>query len=219
MFLFGELIISPFGKVVFVPLHPSIPLSSYFSSIHLFCRSFSCRKFSSPSFGEMFSCQPFNSVPVHPLGESFSYWPFNSPSFGELFSCRPFNCQSVHPFGELFLRCPSLFGASYFCADHITLNSSFPLASYFCAVHPLAERVIFLPTNDITLHLSILLASYFCVIHPLGELFSCQPCNSPSVHPFGELFSCWILTLHPSIHLKSYFCRQFKSPSLHRYGE
>ena len=123
--------------------------------------------------------------------------------------------------------------ASYFRADHLILH---PLASYFNVYH-------------ITLHLSIPLASYFCAIHPLGKLFSCRPFNSPSfgefflcrpynVHRFGELFFfhpslgrvIFVPTIqlsYPSIPLASYFCvvhslgelfscRPFNSPS---FGE
>ena len=112
--------------------------------------------------------------------------------------------------------------------------------------------------NDLNLHPSTPLASYFCAIHPLGELFSCRPYNSLSVPPFGqlclcrpshlgELFSCrkfnspslilasyfradHYLTVHPSIPLANYFCavhllgelfscRLFIFPSFYPFGE
>ena len=154
MFLFGELIKSPF--------------------IHSVGKLFFCQPFNSPSvhpFGQLFSCRPFNFPSVHSFGELFSCRPFNSPSFGE-FLCADhitlppsivlesyflpsipwasyFRADhsiglSVYPFGELFLCRPSL-GESYFRADHLILH---PLASYFNVYH-------------ITLHPSILFASYF----------------------------------------------------------
>ena len=133
---------------------------------------------------KLFSCRLHNSPSVPPLGELFSCQPFNSLSFGELFSCRPFNCPSVHPSGELFscrpcnspfvpplwrvIFVPSLYWASYFCADHVTLHPSMPLASYFRAEY-------------LALHPSIHLESYFC------RLF-----KSPSLHRYGEYILLWI---------------------------
>ena len=60
----------------------------------------------------------------------------------------------------------------------IIYNSSIYLGSYFRADH-----LILYPSTP--------LASYFCAVHPLGELYSYRPWNSPSVHLFfGELFLC-----------------------------
>ena len=198
MFLFGELIKSPFIDLLasyssanHLTLHPSIPLASYFYALHLFGELFSCRPFNSPSFGEFFFCA--DHITLHPSIVLESY-----------FRADHSIVLSVYPFGELFLCRPSL-GESYFRADHLILH---PLARYFNVYH-------------ITLHPSIPLASYFCAIHPLGklfscrpfnspvfgELFSCRPYNSPPIHPFGELFRAdHIITLHPSILLVSYFC-------------
>ena len=127
-----------------------------------------------------------NHLILHPLVGLFLGRPYNSPCvhrFEELFLCRlsigrvifvP-TIQLSYPFIPLasyFLCRPSL-GESYFHADHLILH---PLASYFNVYH-------------ITLHMSIPLASYFCAIHPLGKLFSCRPFNYPvfgelfSCHP------------------------------------
>ena len=140
-----------------ITLHPSIVLKSYFCAVHRFEELFLCR----PSIVRVIFVQTIQlSYPSIPLA---SY-----------FLCRP------------------SLGESYFHADHLILH---PLASYFNVYH-------------LTLHTSIPLASYFCAIHPLGKLFSCGPFNSPvfgklfsclpynspPIHPFGELFLC-----HPSL--------------------
>ena len=117
MFLFGELIKSPFfhlfGKLFLCQpfISPSVHLFDElclldrdFCAIHLFGELSSCRPFNSPSFGKLFSCQPFNCPFVHPFGELFCV----VHPLDELFSCRPFNSPSVHFFGELFLCRPSL---------------------------------------------------------------------------------------------------------------
>ena len=157
---------------------PSNSLASYFRADHLTFHP------SIPLIGELFLCRPFNS-----------------PSFGEFF-CADLHPSivlesyfrvdhsivlSVYPFGELFLCRPSL-GESYFRADHLILH---PLASYFCAIHPLGKLFSYRPFNS-----------------PIfGELFSCRPYNSPPIHPFGELFRAdHLITFHPSILPASYFC-------------
>ena len=121
------------------------------------------------------ACRPFNSPSVHPFGELFcavhplsSCQPFNSPLFGELFSCRPFHFISF---------------ASCFPADHITLHLSLPLASHFCAVHPLGE----------------LFSSRTCNSPSFGKLFSC-PAIYLSIRP-----SLWRVMFAPSIPWASYF--------------
>ena len=117
-----------------------------------------------------------NHLILHPLVSFFLCRPYNSPSvhrFEELFLCRPsigrvIFVQTIQlsypsiPLVSYFLCRPSL-GETYFHADHLILH---PLASYFNVYH-------------ITLQMSIPLASYFCAIHPLGKLFSCRPFNSP----------------------------------------
>ena len=164
--------------------HPFIPLASYFCVVHSLGELFSCRPFNSPSFGE------FSFVPTTYLSIRPSFWRVifvPSIPWVSYFGADLSIVLSVYLFGELFLCRPSLV-ESYFHADHLILH---PLASYFNVYH-------------ITLHPSIPLASYFCAIHPLGKLFSCRPfhspvfgelfsClphNSPPIHPFGELFLC-----------------------------
>ena len=181
------LILHPFAsyfRADHLTFHPSIPLACDFCVVHSMGELFSCQPFNSPSFGDFFLCRPYNSPPVH--------------RFEELFLCRPsigrvIFVQTIQlsypsiPLASYFLCRPSL-AVSYFHADHLIPH---PLASYFNVYH-------------ITLHKSIPLASYFCAIHPLGKLFSCQPLkspvfgelfscrpyNSPPIHPFGELFLC-----------------------------
>ena len=83
---------------------------------------------------------------------------------------------------------PSIYLASYFRADHITLHLSLPLATYFPAIHPLGELSSCRPFN----------------FSPFGKLFLCRPFNysfidklvscllfnSPSARPLGQLFPC-----------------------------
>ena len=116
MFLFGELIKSPFIYLLVsyfradhLTVHPSIHLASYFCVVHSLGELFSCRPFNSPSFGEFFYADHITRhlsivleryfCEVHPLGE--------------LFTCRPFNCPIclslwrvsfcvVHPLGRVF---------------------------------------------------------------------------------------------------------------------
>ena len=172
-----------------------------------------------------FSCQSFNSPPIHPLGE--------------LFLCHPSLKRVIF---VLSIPCPS-----YFRAYYLILH---PLASYFCVVHSLGELFSCQPFNSpsfwrVILVPSIPWASYFrayhLILHPLASYFSCQSFNSPPIHPLCELFLCHPslrrvifvlsipcasyfrayylilhplasyfradhLTLHPSILLASYFC-------------
>ena len=111
---------------------------------------------------------------VHPLGELSSCRPFNFSSLSELFLCRPLVLHSL---------------GSYFHADHITLHPSVPLASYFCAIHPLRQLFSCRPFN----------------FPSFGELFLCHPSFgrvflhadyliSPFTHTFGEL-----ILYHPSL--------------------
>ena len=129
---------------------PSIPWASYFRAYHLILHP----------LASYFSCQSFNSPPIHPLGE--------------LFLCHPSLRRVIFVLSSPW--------ESYFRAYYLILH---PLASYFRADHltlhpdPSFWRVIFVP--------SIPWASYFCTVQPLGELFSCMLFDSPS---FGELFSC-----------------------------
>ena len=151
MFLFGELIKSPFIHLLasyssanHLTLHPSIPLASYFMpsiSLATYFRADHLTFHLSIPLASYFCV-------VHSLGELFPCRPFNSPSFGEFFLCRPCNSPSVHRFGELFLCRPSL------------------------------GRVIFVPNIQLS-YPSNPLASYFCVVQPLGELFSCLLFDSP----------------------------------------
>ena len=97
-------------------------------------------------------------------------------------------------------------------SPHLGKPWPIPLASYFCAVHPLGELFLCLPFNFPS----------FC------ELFSCQSCNSPSVHLFSKLFfvlsipwasyfSAYHLIINP---LTSYFlCRPFNSPFVHLFEQ
>ena len=152
MFLFGELIKSPFIHLLasyssanHLTLHPSIPLASYFMPSISLASYFRADHL---TFHPSIPLESYFCV-VHSLGELFSYRPFNSPSLGEFFLCRPYNSPSVHrfgelyfradhsivlsvyPFGELFLCRPSL-GESYFHANNLILH---PLASYFNVYH------------------------------------------------------------------------------------
>ena len=111
---------------------------------------------------------------------------------------------SVRPFVSADL-------ASYFRGDYKTLHPSIPLASYFCAVHPLGELFSCLPFN-----------------YPsFGELLSCRPCNSPSAHPSGELFLCclslgwfiFVTTINSPSFGELLSCRPCNSPSVHPFGE
>ena len=137
-------------RVIFVP---SIPWASYLHADHLILQP----------LASYFSCQSFNSPPIHP--------------FGELFLCRPSLGRAIFVPTILFsilwrvIFALSSPWASYFRAYYLILHS---LASYFRADH-------------LTLHPSIPLASYFCTVQPLGELFSCLLSDSPS---FCELFWC-----------------------------
>ena len=193
---------------------PSIPWASYFRAYHLILHP----------LASYFSCQSFNSPPIHPLGELF----LCHPSLRLVIFVLSIPCASY--FRAYYLILHPL--ASYFRADHLTLRPSIPLASYFCTVQPLGEL-------------------FSCLLFDspsFGELFSCWPFNSPPIHPFGELFLCrpslgraifalstpWAsyfrayylilhplasyfradhLTLHPSILLASYFC------AVHPLGE
>ena len=142
--------LASYFNVYHITLHPSIPLASYFCAIYPLGKLFLCRPFNSPSFGEFFFCADhLTSIvlesyfcAVHPLGE--------------LFSCRPFNCPIRLSLWRVIFA-SSIPWPSYFRADHLILH---PLTSYFNVYH-------------ITLHPSIPLASYFCAIHPLDKSFSC----------------------------------------------
>ena len=72
---------------------------------------------------------------------------------------------------------------SYFRADHLILYPSIPLASYFCAVHPLGELFSYRPWNSPSVH--FFLVSYFCAVHPLDELFYC---DHLVLHPLASYF-------------------------------
>ena len=151
--------------------HPSIRLASDFCVVHSLGELFSCQPFNSPSFGEFFLCRPYNSPCVHRFEELF-------PSIGRVIFVPTIQLSYPSiPLASYFLCRPS-FGESYFHADHLILH---PLASYFN---------VYL----ITLHTSIPLASYFCAIHPLGILHPLasyfRAGHSPPIHPFGELFLC-----------------------------
>ena len=61
--------------------------------------------------------------------------------------------------------------------------SSIAWASYFRAGH-------------LILYPPVPLASYFCAVHPLGELFSYQLFNSPPFYPFEDLFLFKFPSLH-----------------------
>ena len=127
---------------------PSIPWASYFRADHLILHPLA-------SYFNVYH------ITLHPSIPLASYFCAIHP-LGELFSCRPFNCPiRLSLWRVIFVS--SIPWASYFRADHLILH---PLASYFNVYH-------------IALHPSIPLASYFCAIHPLGELFSCRPFNCP----------------------------------------
>ena len=130
--------------------NPSIPLASYFCAIHPLGKSFSCRPFNFPVFGELFSCRTYNSPLIHPFGELF-FVPFLS------------NSPPIHPFGELFLYCTTL--GRYFRAYYLILH---PLASYFLSDYSIVLSVY--PFGEF----------FFCVVHSLGDLFSYRPFNCPS---------------------------------------
>ena len=151
MFLFGELIKSPFIHLLesyssanHLTLHPSIPLASYFRADHLTFH---------PSI-PLASYFRADHLILHPFGELFSCRPFNSPSFGEFFCADHITLHpsivlesylfAVHCFGELFFCRPSL-GRVIFVLTIQLAYSSTHLASYFCVVHPLG-RVISVPT-------------------------------------------------------------------------
>ena len=234
MFLFGELIKSPFIHLLanysssnHLTLHPSIPLVSYFYAIHL--------------FGEL---------TFHPSIPLASYLVI-FVSFIPWASYFRADHLILHPL------------ASYFSVYHVTLHPSIPLASYFCAIHSLGKLFSCRPFNSPSFgeffcadHItSIVLESYFCAFHPLGELFSCRPFNCPIrlslwrvifvssipwasyfradhliLHPLASYFNVYHITLHLSIPLASYFgaihplgklfsCRPFNSPAIHPFGE
>ena len=170
--------LASYSNVYHRTLHPSIPLASYFCAIHPLGELCSCQSFNSPVFVELFSYRPYNSPPIHPFGEFFLYYPtlgrvifvlavWFSILWRVIFVLIIY--LSTHPslwwvifalsnpwasyFRAYYFILHSL--ASYFRADHLTLHPSIPLASYFCATHPLSElflycptlgRVIFLPT-------------------------------------------------------------------------
>ena len=64
---------------------------------------------------------------------------------------------------ERFVFVPSIPLASYLRADHVTLHPFIPLASYFCAAHPLEELFSF--NFRACLLIFHPLASYFCADH------------------------------------------------------
>ena len=148
-------------------LHPAIPLACYFALSNPWASYF---RASPPSFGELFSCRPFNSPPIRP--------------FGELFLCHPSLRRVIlvlsNPWASYFRAIYLILHplASYFRADHLTLRRSIPLASYFCTVQPLGE----------------LFSCYLFDSPSFGELFLCRPFNSPPIHPIDELCLC-----HPSL--------------------
>ena len=177
MFLFGELIKSPFIHLLanysssnHLTLHPSIPLVSYFYAIHLFGELTFHPSIPLASYLVIFvSFIPWASyfradhLILHPLASYFSVYhvtlhpsiPLASyfcaiHSLGKLFSCRPFNSPS---FGEFFLCRPynvHRFGELFLCL-------------------PSLGRVIFVPTIQLS-YPSISLASYFCVSPFLGRV-------------------------------------------------
>ena len=152
----------------------SIHWASYFRadhsialSVYPFGELFLCR----PSLGESYFRA--GHLILHPLASYFNVYHITlHPSIpwasyfcaihplGELFSCRPFNCPIRLSLWRVIFA-SSIPWASYFRADHLILHS---LASYFNVYH-------------ITIYPSIPLASYFCAIHPLGKLFLCRPFN------------------------------------------
>ena len=126
MFLFGELIKSPFIHLLesyssanHLTLHLSIPLASSFRADHLTFH---------PSI-PLASYFRADHLILHPLVS---------------FLCLPHNSPSVHCFGELFFCRPSL-GRVIFVPTIQLAYLSIPLASYFCVLHPLG-RVISVPT-------------------------------------------------------------------------
>ena len=129
----------PFGELFLC--HPSLG-ESYFQANHLILhplvshfRVDHITLHPSILFGELFCA-------VHPLGELFSCLPFNSPSLWRVIF--ELSNPRASYFRAYYLILHTL--ASYFHADNLTLHQSIPLASYFCATHPLGELFLYCPT-------------------------------------------------------------------------